>query len=113
MPNDTVREQRAALQYLRCEAERLRGERDAVREEMRRVAEAIEQYERGEGEVDNFLGYTIVDKDGNPSWGGDWCEDRGPIDDIVDNLNDSDDPRRPYRVVELRWVEIEEDGDVE
>jgi len=52
-------------------------------------------------------GYGIVDKDGAPYWDDACvCEDRDPIEEIVEELNDAmDDPRMPYRVVRLLYVE--------
>ena len=48
-------------------------------------------------------GYGIVDRNGDPWWEEACvCQDRGPLDDEVANLNEERaDPRYPYRVVKL------------
>lgn len=52
-----------------------------------------------------LYGYGIVDKDDQPWWGDDWCVcgDRDTLEDELETLNDTfyDDPRAPYRIVEL------------
>lgn len=53
-----------------------------------------------------FYGYGIVGKSGKPWWEeGCVCEDREPMQETVDNLNDKNSPdednERPYRVVRL------------
>lgn len=56
-------------------------------------------------------GFAIVDRHGEPWWDEACvCQDRGPMDDTVETLNDSadyegDDERAPYRVVQLLYVE--------
>lgn len=57
-------------------------------------------------------GYGIVDKDGRPWWGEDWCvcEDKHILEEECANLNDGlsnpPDERRPYRVVQLSFRKI-------
>lgn len=49
-----------------------------------------------------MYGYGIVDKNGNVYWDeGCVCEDSEPLESTCEALNDYDDPRAPYRVVEL------------
>lgn len=61
--------------------------------------------------MNKIYGYGIVDKDGNPYWAEDCvCEDRAPMDDVVNDLNEYNGvslehgKRIPYRVVRLYRV---------
>ena len=57
-------------------------------------------------------GYGIVNKDGQAWWEEACvCQDREPMDDTVDNLNDDSegDAGCPYRVVELFFEDIAEE----
>lgn len=54
-------------------------------------------------------GWAVIDCNGKPWWDEMCvCEDRGPLADIVKELNEEGlhaDPRAPYRVVRLYWNE--------
>lgn len=53
-----------------------------------------------------IYGYGIVDKDNQVYWADQCvCEDRGPMDETCETLNDEDDPRAPYRVIELQTLD--------
>ena len=54
-----------------------------------------------------IYGYGIVDKDNHVYWDDACvCEDKGPMDETCEALNDYDDPRAPYRVIQLQTLDV-------
>lgn len=60
--------------------------------------------------TNKFYGYGIVGKSGAPWWNESCvCEDRDPLDEQVESLNDpmyadDDNTDHPYRVVKLFYI---------
>ena len=54
-----------------------------------------------------IYGYGIVDKNNHVYWDDTCvCEDRGPMEEICETLNDEDDPLAPYRVIQLQSLDV-------
>ena len=58
--------------------------------------------------MNHTYGYGIIDRHGKPWWDESCvCQDRGPMQELVANLNDRlerNKYRAPFRVVRLVWI---------